>query len=311
MKNRPLVSIIMNCYNGDRYLENSVKCVLNQSYKNWELIFWDNQSKDNSAKILKKFKDKRIKYYKAKFFKKLGESRASAYEKCRGEFIAFLDTDDIWLKKKLEYQIKHFRNPEVGIVICNTNFFNKKYKKTLYKQSPKQGYVLKNLISNYNISLETLVLKKSYLRKLDYVFDKSYSHISDLDLILRLAKYCKLSYENRVLAGWRVHAESETWKYPEKFIIEKKLFIKKIKKNYKTFFYEYKKEWNNFIVETDLKDSVNLLAKNKIQECRNRNFKKIFFNYKYLVVFIFTFIPKINFLILLVLSKRKKVLPEC
>jgi len=309
MKNKYLVSIIMNCYNGDRYLEESVKSILNQSYKNWELIFWDNQSIDNSAKILKKFDDKRIKYYKAKFFKKLGESRASAYEKCRGEFIAFLDTDDIWFKKKLEYQIKHFNDPDVGIVICNTNFFNNKYKKILYKQPPKQGYVLKNLISNYNISLETLILKQSYLKKLDHVFDKNYTHISDLDLILRLAKHCKLSYENRVLAGWRVHSQSETWKYPEKFITEKKLFIKKIQNRYKSFFNEYKKEWKAFIVDTDLKESVNLLAKNKIRECREYNLKKVFYNYKYLIIFLFTFFPKINFFILLALSKRKKVLP--
>ena len=58
----PLVSIIMNCYNGEKYLKEAIRSVINQTYKNWEIIFWDNQSKDKSSQILKSFKDKRIKY---------------------------------------------------------------------------------------------------------------------------------------------------------------------------------------------------------------------------------------------------------
>ena len=58
MHKEPLVSIIMNCYNGEKYLEESLKSVINQSYQNWELIFWDNLSSDNSKKILNNFNEK-------------------------------------------------------------------------------------------------------------------------------------------------------------------------------------------------------------------------------------------------------------
>ena len=61
----PLVSIIMNCHNGEKYLNDSVKSLLSQTYTNWELIFWDNLSTDNSKKIIEKFLDKRIKYFKS------------------------------------------------------------------------------------------------------------------------------------------------------------------------------------------------------------------------------------------------------
>ena len=64
----PLVSIIMNCHNGERYLAQSITSVLSQTYKNWELIFFDNKSNDQSKKILKTFLDKRIKYFKSKKF---------------------------------------------------------------------------------------------------------------------------------------------------------------------------------------------------------------------------------------------------
>ena len=56
------VSVIINCFNGEEFLENSLKSILNQSYKNWELIFFDNNSNDNSYKIFKSFEDKRFKY---------------------------------------------------------------------------------------------------------------------------------------------------------------------------------------------------------------------------------------------------------
>ena len=54
------VSILMNCYNSDRYLKESIDCVLDQTYKDWEIVFWDNQSTDSSAKIVKSYNEKRI-----------------------------------------------------------------------------------------------------------------------------------------------------------------------------------------------------------------------------------------------------------
>ena len=63
IRTKPLVSIIMNCYNGEKYLRQSIESVLKQTYKNWELIFWDNQSSDNSAKIFKSYQDERFCYF--------------------------------------------------------------------------------------------------------------------------------------------------------------------------------------------------------------------------------------------------------
>ena len=70
----PLVSVIVNCHNGEKYLSKSINSILNQTYKNLEIIFCNNKSKDNSEKILKSFKDKRIKY----FLRKNKKGRGSA-----------------------------------------------------------------------------------------------------------------------------------------------------------------------------------------------------------------------------------------
>ena len=92
----PLVSVIMNCFNGETYLADSINSILNQTYENFEVIFWDNHSIDKSAIIYKSFKDKRLKYYYAKKFTSLYEARNLAIKKSKGKLIAFLDTDDLW-----------------------------------------------------------------------------------------------------------------------------------------------------------------------------------------------------------------------
>ena len=108
MRNKkfPLVSVIVNCYNGQKYLKDCLRSIVNQTYKNWELIFWDNFSTDQSKKVLNEFNDKRIKYFKSKKFLPLYKARNLAIQKAKGDYISFLDTDDLWKKNKLFEQIK-------------------------------------------------------------------------------------------------------------------------------------------------------------------------------------------------------------
>ena len=100
LKNKsPKVSIVMNCHNGEKYLNKSLTSVISQSYKNWELIFWNNKSTDKSEKIFKSFRDPRFKYFKSNYYQKLYKARNSAHKKMQRKYIAFIDTDDWWLKK--------------------------------------------------------------------------------------------------------------------------------------------------------------------------------------------------------------------
>ena len=84
LKKEPLVSVIMNCYNGERYLEEAIDSIIDQTYNNWELIFWDNQSTDKSANIFKKYNDKRLKYYYSNKHTLLYEARNFALKKSKG-----------------------------------------------------------------------------------------------------------------------------------------------------------------------------------------------------------------------------------
>ena len=115
----PLVSVIMNCFNGEKYLRKAIDSVLAQTYRNWEIIFWDNQSTDRSAKIFKSYNNQNLKYFYAPKHTLLYEARNFALEHAIGELYAFLDVDDWWDTKKLEKQIPLFDDPEVGLVYGN------------------------------------------------------------------------------------------------------------------------------------------------------------------------------------------------
>jgi glycosyltransferase involved in cell wall biosynthesis len=152
-KSRPLISVIMNCYNGEIYLRDSIKSILNQSYQNFEIIFWDNQSTDKSATIYKSFKDKRLKYYYAPKHSSLYEARNFAIRKSKGQYIAFLDTDDLWTKNKLNLQVEKFKDKKIGVVYSNYYILNQftGLKKIFYKKKLPEGMIYKQLLKNYFI----------------------------------------------------------------------------------------------------------------------------------------------------------------
>ncbi len=140
MQNKPLVSIVVNCFNGEKYLDIAIKSILNQKYKNWEVIFFDNNSTDKSYYILRKYKDRRIKYFKSKKTYPLYKARNLAIKKARGELISFLDTDDWWVKNKLSKQIKVFlKDKNTDVLYSNVYLYNekKKSKKNFYQRKIK------------------------------------------------------------------------------------------------------------------------------------------------------------------------------
>ena len=109
----------MNCYNGEKYLKESLISIINQSYTNWELIFWNNKSTDQSSQIVKTTVDKRINYYCSENFEKLYKARNHALEKASGDFICFLDTDDFYDKDFIKKHLDKILESNCDIVYVN------------------------------------------------------------------------------------------------------------------------------------------------------------------------------------------------
>lgn len=101
-----LISIITPTYNCAQFIGETIKSVINQTYTNWEMIIVDDASNDNTEKVVKSIKDERIKYIRLKENSGAATARNIAMENASGKFMAFLDSDDIWIKDKLEKQVK-------------------------------------------------------------------------------------------------------------------------------------------------------------------------------------------------------------
>tara|TARA_B100000795_G_scaffold240992_1_gene203478 strand:+ start:2353 stop:3243 length:891 start_codon:yes stop_codon:yes gene_type:complete len=227
MKDKPLVSVIMNCFNGEKYLSEAIESVLTQKYKNWELIFWDNQSLDRSKEIFNTYDDRRLKYFLSDKHTLLSEARSLAIEKSKGEIIAFLDVDDYWKDAILEKQVSLYKDDDV-VFTCGNFYIITEYSKRMkifFKDKMPSGYVLNNLLKNYSVGMLTLSVKKSaYLNVGGFSWD--YHIIGDMELVLKLAVDGKMASFNEKLAVCRKDGNNES-------ILKVGLYIEELKAWYK------------------------------------------------------------------------------
>ena len=119
---KDLVSIIVPVYNAEKYLDDTINTVLDQTYTNWELILVNDCSTDNSVKVIKKYKDKRIKLLNNKINSKAAISRNNGIKEAKGKYICFLDADDKWDKEKLEKQIKFINEKDCAFSFTSYEF---------------------------------------------------------------------------------------------------------------------------------------------------------------------------------------------
>ena len=156
--------IIMNCHNCEKFLDIALKSVLSQSYKNWEIIFWDNNSTDNSAVIAKKIKNNL--FTKSKKLLKLGNARRKAVNKSTGDLLAFLDCDDVWLKDKLKLQVSELKNDKtLSLIYSKAEIINENGTKIGLMPSKidaKSGCVFKDLAKKNFIPFVSVLMKKAY-----------------------------------------------------------------------------------------------------------------------------------------------------
>ncbi|MDD4555993.1 MAG: glycosyltransferase family 2 protein [Alphaproteobacteria bacterium] len=118
----PEISIIAPAYNSEKYLASTIKSILHQTYNDWELIFVDDCSTDKTRQIAESFaeKDSRIKVYRNEKNYGVGETRNFAMEQAKGRYFAFIDSDDVWAKTKLEKQYRFMK--ENNYPISHTSY---------------------------------------------------------------------------------------------------------------------------------------------------------------------------------------------
>lgn len=269
MMKQPKVSVVVNCLNGETYLKEALDSIYAQTFQDWEIVFWDNTSTDSSPEIAKQY-DKRLRYFRAEEKLTLGGGRKEAFERARGEFIAILDVDDIWLPQKLEKQLALFDDPEVGLAVTNSMFFNSEGDQNpcFDLVQPHRGYIFGELLEKNFMSTETMIFRKSSLEQLDYTFDGDFTMVCDFDITLRIAAKFKVDYTEEILSKWRMHEQSETSKRPHLFAIENKKLLAKLRKNLPKLSEQYRDSFDSLQVLTDIQLGIDAWKQGDLKQAR-------------------------------------------
>ena len=157
-----LVSIVTPVYNSEKFISETIDSIQNQTYKRWELILVDDCSSDNSYDIISEYikNDKRIRYIKLEKNSGAAVSRNTGIKNAKGRFIAFLDSDDIWLPEKLEKQVKYMLDKKIGFTFTSYRYMKEDGTKTnkVAKAPYKINY--NGLLKNTIIGCSTVVLDR-------------------------------------------------------------------------------------------------------------------------------------------------------
>lgn len=208
-----LVSVIMPTYNHARFIGEAIESVLNQTYKNLELIIVDNFSEDNTEEIVASFDNKRIKYLKFNNNGIIAVSRNIGVNHSKGKLVAFLDSDDKWHKQKLEKQLPHFQNSSIVGVGTDMVFESAVHYKNSRLGKSKRGYknyCYYNLLFANSVATSSVIIKKTdFLSAGGFDENPDFRFIEDWELWLRLARRGNFRIIGEPLIIYRIYPKNE------------------------------------------------------------------------------------------------------
>ncbi|MFC1657044.1 glycosyltransferase [Candidatus Moduliflexota bacterium] len=206
MSDGPAVSVVIPVYNGEKHIREALESVFKQTYQDYEVVCVDDGSTDSSHEIIKGY-GKRVVCCKQE---NAGPSSArnKAIRMSRGEFVAFLDQDDVWYPDKLEQQVGYLkRNPDVAMVHSNINISMDDKVVHNGLEIGKRQYgsnVFEELCLGNFINSITVVIRRTVLDKIGH-FDEAFRMAQDYDLWLRVAAEYKIAFQDEIMGEYRLH----------------------------------------------------------------------------------------------------------
>jgi glycosyltransferase involved in cell wall biosynthesis len=206
----PLISIVIPTYNRADLIGKAIQSILDQTYNNWELIVVDNYSDDNTREVIDSFNDDRIVILSRPRTGSVAASRNLGVANSNGEWIAFLDSDDWWFPKKLEYASKRFQKGpgliyhDLQIVTADGRPLNRRKTRS---RKLKGALYLDLLLNGNDIALSSVVVKKEIFLKVNGMNESpSFFAVEDYDTWLRIAQITnRFEYMNKTLGAYRLH----------------------------------------------------------------------------------------------------------
>jgi glycosyltransferase involved in cell wall biosynthesis len=206
----PLVSVIIPTYNRAHLIGRAIQSVLNQTFKDIEIIVVDDGSKDNTDEIVRAIDDPRVIYLKHQENRGVSAARNTGIKAARGEFIAFQDSDDEWLPNKLEKQLAKFKEGKIGdlgLVVCEKFSIIKDTE----RYEPRKGKDLNyaQLISHflgYGIATHCFLLRRELVTS-ELYFDENLHAWEEWDLMFRISRICSIDIVKEPLVKQYIHGE--------------------------------------------------------------------------------------------------------
>ena len=190
MKASPLISIIVNCFNSQETIFRTLQSLINQTVPSFEVIVWDNCSKDATLSIVSSIEDKRIKLFKSDKTVSRGIAGNYAINQAKGKYLAFCDSDDWWHPEKLKIQLEVLEGSYYSFVCSDFQIVNLITDSISTKYQGRKSSVLThcNLLENYNVGLLTLLTYTQIVKKIIKDNPHDYIYMWDFNLVLMLSK---------------------------------------------------------------------------------------------------------------------------
>ena len=208
MNANPLISVIIPCFNAQQYIGQTLESILNQTFKNFEIIVIDDGSTDQTEKVLNKYNGKIRYIYQENSGPAVARNRGIFESK--GEYLAFCDADDMWEKKKLQKQISLFvKYPSLGLCATNGIFIDKngiedtrlvsENRKMKSGEDKVQWLGLENFVLNMQIYPSTLMIRKEALKKVGLLFIQNLFPLENVLMEMKLIQSYKAIFLNEIL----------------------------------------------------------------------------------------------------------------
>ncbi len=281
----------MNCYNGEAYLKAAIDSIYAQSYKDWKIIFIDNCSTDGSAEIAKSYGEK-LEYYRTEKNLPFGEARNYGLQKCRGEYISFLDVDDLYYENTLRVLMDEIEGTEYLLVYGGHKNIDSSGKVIgTFLPDRKEGYIFKKLLLQFDIPTASSIINLNRFREIGLNYDSNMFVSAEYCLFLQLSVKNKIKCIHREIVSYRIHGESLTSKNLSYLYHDRIYTLNKIISENYGIKDKYEKEFNEAYARADYYKVQHLMSMNKRQEARALLKKHMLQDLRYFFLNVLLFFP--------------------
>lgn len=247
------ISVLMPVYNGEKFLKDAIESILNQTFKDFELIIINDGSSDNPKNVLSAFNDTRIKYFENEINRGIVVTLNKGIELSVGKYIVRHDQDDISLPDRFEKQFAFMENnPDIAVCGTYLSMFGSS-QNVIWKFPVTNDDIVCNLLFSVVINHPTVIMRREFLNQNNFKYDEEHNGAEDYDLWVRIAKHHKLANLPEALLLYRIHSNQMATTFSKKQVQLSKLIRKRMLNELMSNISENEFEVHNDIAYTNAK----------------------------------------------------------